>query len=82
MVDNVRVHCFLLTLPLEVNLQRIDRRRAARAIDDREFELAVVKEERAALSGAGVGGLGEPLDVSAPPEQLVETVLARLECSA
>src|SRR6516162_5721509 len=58
------IHCFLLTLPLEENLRRIERRQAARAIDEREFEHLTLSEERHALEGPG---LGRPFDVSAPP---------------
>lgn len=61
-------HCFLLTLSVEDNLRRVERRQAARAIDEREFERHTVAEERRALEGPG---LGRPFDVSAPPAELV-----------
>ena len=67
------VHCFLLTLPLEGNLRRIERRQAARAIDEREFEHLTLPEERRALEEPG---LGTPFDVSATPMELVVRLLA------
>lgn len=70
------VHCFLLTLSHDENLQRIERRRLARAIDEREFELRTFAEERDAL--AQQVELGEPFDVSAPPADLVARMLRRL----
>jgi shikimate kinase len=70
--------CFLLTLPLEENLHRIQRRQGARALDEQEFELQTVAEERAALFESDAGDLGIPFDVSAPPEDLVEMLLLRL----
>lgn len=72
------IRCFLLTLPLNENLRRIQRRQGARALDEQEFEVRTVAEEREALSSSGAGDLGEPFDVSAPPEQLVATLLPRL----
>jgi thymidylate kinase len=71
-LDDPEVHCFLLTLPLEENLRRIERRQEARAIDEREFELLTLPEERRALEGPG---LGTPFDVSAPPAELVLRLL-------
>ena len=73
------VRCFLLTLPADENLRRIERRQAARAIDEREFELRTVAEEREVL--AATPDLGEPFDVSAPPADLVRTMLHRLQPS-
>ena len=70
------VRCFLLTLPADENLRRIERRQRARAIDEREFELRTVAEEREVL--ANNPDLGEPFDVSAPPAELVEAMLRRL----
>ena len=70
------VHCFLLTLPLDANLQRIARRGKARAIDERDFEATTVLEERTALFESK--DLGEPFDVSSPPDELVARLLARL----
>lgn len=72
-------HCFLLTLPVEENLRRIERRQQHRAIDEAEFESQTVKAERDALYAAHHGSLGEPFDVSAPPAQLVTVLLQRLE---
>jgi adenylate kinase family enzyme len=73
------VRCFLLTLPIDENLGRIERRQQARAIDERAFERRTVIEEREALARSSE--LGEPLDVSAPPSELVATVLSRLALS-
>lgn len=70
-------HSFLLTLPLEENLRRIERRAAARAIDELEWERNTVAEEREALA-TDQGGLGEPFDVSASPDELVRVMLRRL----
>ena len=70
------VRCFLLTLPIHENLRRINRRQQARAIDERAFEQATVIEEREALAKSL--DLGEPLDVSASPSELVATILVRL----
>jgi shikimate kinase len=75
---DVAVHCLLLTLPLDANLQRIERRRKARAIDDQEFEARMVLEERTALFESGSKDLGEPFDVSSPPDKLVANLLIRL----
>jgi hypothetical protein len=69
--------CFVLTLPVAENLRRIERRASARAIDEIEFERQTVDREREELSRAG-DGLGEPFDVSAPPEELVPILLRRL----
>ena len=75
------IHCFLLELPLEENLRRIQRRQAARALDERDFEQRTVMEERALLFGADVR-VGEPFDVSAPLELLVGRLLSRLGIEA
>jgi thymidylate kinase len=72
-LDDTNVHCFLLTVPIEENLRRIERRQAARAIDESEVEHLTLAEERRALDGPG---LGTPFDVSAPPSELVLRVLA------
>jgi adenylate kinase family enzyme len=74
---STEIRCFLLTLPLDENLRRIERRRSARALDEREFELATVVAERELLENRS-DELGEPLDVSRPPMELVKEVLARL----
>jgi len=73
-----RIHCFLLTLPLDENLRRIQRRQAARALDEQEFERQTVAEERHVLSASPTGSVGEPFDVSAPPEELVATMRRRI----
>lgn len=73
------IFCFLLTLPADENLRRIARLAAAREIDERDFELRTVTEERAILFGGDGSGLGERFDVSAPPAELVERMLSRLE---
>jgi hypothetical protein len=70
------VRCFLLTLPADENLRRIERRQHARAIDEREFELRTFAEERQALNKGS--DLGEAFDVSAPPAELVAMMLHRL----
>jgi predicted kinase len=70
------IHCFLLTLPLEENRRRIDHRQRARAVDEREFERRTSEQERQLL--ADRRDLGEPLDVSAPPEALAARLLRRI----
>jgi hypothetical protein len=70
------LRCFLLTLPPDENLRRIERRQQARAIDEREFELRTFAEEREALANST--DLGEPFEVSAPPPALVAMMLRRL----
>jgi thymidylate kinase len=72
------VRCFLLTLPEAENLRRIAQRQQARALDEAEFERETVAEERAVLYGAADDSLGEPFDVSAPPEELVARMLRLL----
>lgn len=76
---DAEVRCFLLTLAPDENLRRIERRQRARAIDEREFELRTVAEERNAL--AQRVDVGEPFDVSASPAVLVARMLKRLELS-
>jgi thymidylate kinase len=71
-----QVWCFLLTLPADENLGRIERRQASRAIDEREFELRTFAKERDMLIDRT--DVGEPFDVSARPAELVETVLRRV----
>ena len=68
--------CFLLTLPIDENLRRIERRQRARAIDEREFEQRTFAEERELLTQSP--DLGETFDVSAPPPELVAMMLRRL----
>jgi hypothetical protein len=72
------VHCFLLTLPLEENLRRIRLRQGARALDEQEFELRIVVDERDSLSKCREGDLGEPFDVTATPDELVARIMPRL----
>ena len=71
------VRCFLLTLPADENLRRIERRQTVRAIDEHEFELRTFAEERDVLTKGC--DLGEPFDVSAPPPELVAMMLHRLQ---
>lgn len=71
-LDDPHVHCFLLTLPLDENLRRIERRQSAGAIDEREFERLTLTEERRALERSGIG---TPFDVSRPPAELVTSLL-------
>jgi len=75
--DKAEIRCFLLTLPADENLRRIERRQRARAIDEREFELRTFAEEREVLTKSS--DLGEPFDVSAPPPELVARMLRHLE---
>lgn len=70
------IRCFLLTLPAEENLARIERRQRARAIDERDFELRTFAEERAIVNSSS--GLGEPFDASAAPAELVAALCQRL----
>lgn len=76
--EGIDIRCFLLFLPLEENLYRIQRRQSARALDEREFEKWTVIKEREALFGTESGNLGDPFDVSAPPEELVAALMPRL----
>ena len=76
---DAKVCCFLLTLSADENLRRIEHRQRARAIDEREFELRTFAEERETLTKNS--DLGEPFDVSAPPSELVATMLRRLALS-
>ena len=73
---DAEIRCFRLTLPADENLRRIARRQGARAIDECEFERRTCETERQAL--AGRSDVGEPFDVSAPPSELVATMLPRL----
>ena len=70
------IRCFLLTLPAEENLRRIERRQRARAIDEHEFERSTFAEERDTLAKSS--DIGEPFDVSAPPTDLVRILRSRL----
>ncbi len=71
------IRYFLLTLSAEENLKRIRRRASARALDEHEFEQSTFREESEALASPGID-LGTPFDVSAPPPELVATMLRRL----
>lgn len=71
------IRVFLLTLPLEENMRRIERRQSARALDEIAFEHETVTEERAALFESEEM-LGEQFDVSATPDELGATLLQRL----
>lgn len=70
------IRCFLLTLPADENLRRIERRQRARAIDEREFDLRTCADEREILAMGS--DLGEPFDVSAPPFELAAALRRRL----
>jgi hypothetical protein len=72
------VRCFLLTLPLDESLRRVRRRHEARALDEQALELRTVAEERESLFESGAGFLGEPFDVSAPPQDLAATLSRRV----
>lgn len=72
------IRCFLLTLDLDENLRRIERRQGARALDEHEFELRTVGEERQILYRGDGHDLGEPFEVSGPPAELVATLLRRV----
>lgn len=72
------IRCFLLTLPDEEILRRIERRARARAIDEGERERRTCLEEREALMADVSADLGEPFDVSASVPELVQTMRRRL----
>ena len=72
------VRCLLLTLPLEENLRRIERRQSARVLDELELERRTAAEERKVLFESAGGSLGEAFDVSAAPADLVAALLVRL----
>jgi ABC-type cobalamin/Fe3+-siderophores transport system ATPase subunit len=75
------IRAFLLTLPLDENLRRIQRRQDARAIEELDFERRTVLQEREVVFGSNGGDLGEPFDVSAPPPDLVAALLHRVGLS-
>lgn len=75
---DVEIRCFLLFVPLEENLRRVQIRQSARALDEREFESRTVFEERNILYRRDNTGIGELFDVSAGPDELVEMLLNRL----
>lgn len=72
------VRVYLLTLPVAENLDRIERRAGARAVDESSWDLETVHSERAALRDNPDGALGEPFDVSRHPTLLVQDLLQRL----
>jgi shikimate kinase len=72
------LRCFLLTLPLDENLQRVERRASASVVDEREEELRIVSQERAMLMEHPGVELGEPFDVSESPPVLVEKMIRLL----
>jgi chloramphenicol 3-O-phosphotransferase len=71
------VHCFRLTLPVEDNLRRIERRASATGLD-RSYELDVFSEEHRVFSGCCGDELGIPLDASNSPVEVANQVLALL----
>ncbi len=79
---DVEIRFFLLTLPASENLRRIERRQQARAYDEGEFELRTFGEEQEVLAKHSGQDLGELFDVSAPPSELVATMLRRLAVRA
>ena len=74
--------CFLLTLPVDDHVARIERRARSRALDEREFDLRTYVEERTALGVFKGNELGEPFDVGASPEDLVARMLGVLGLEA
>lgn len=76
---DLEIRSFLLHLPLEENLRRIQVRQQARALDEAEYEQRTVAEERAILFESANAGLGELFDVSSGPESLVQELLSRLK---
>jgi shikimate kinase len=72
------IHCFLLTLPYEANVERIERRASARAISELEYERRTVLEEREELMAWAGNELGEPLEVDEAPRELADKILARI----
>ena len=74
---DAEIRCFLLTLSLEQNLRRIQRRQAVRPSDEHDIEWRTVLAERQALARQPLGQLGEPFDVTAPPWELVAALLRR-----
>lgn len=76
--DGEPFHCFLLMLPEDENLRRIETRQKARAIDERAFERGTVVKERAALFERPAADVGEPFDVSDPPDVLALRLIAQL----
>lgn len=78
LADGTESHAFLLSLPASENLRRITRRASTRALDELEYELRTVAEERECLAASPVGVLGTPFAVDAAPEVLAERLLRQL----
>jgi hypothetical protein len=74
----IEVMCFRLTLPVDENLRRIAARQSVRAIDETDQEATTFAEEHALLNAAEGSNLGQPFDVSDPPEVLVSRLLGIL----
>lgn len=72
------VRVFLLTLPEDENLRRIERRATAREIDERDFERTTVVDERRRLASARGDELGEPFSVADPPSVLARHLIVAL----
>lgn len=72
------MRCFKLTLSEDENLRRIARRQSVRAIDETDWDAHHFAEEYARLSSVPGNELGEPFDVSDPPDMLVARLLDRL----
>lgn len=69
---------FVLTLPFEENLQRIERRASTRAIDELEYERRAFVEERKELTAWSGGELGEAFAVDAAPQDLADRLMRLL----
>lgn len=72
------VRVFLLTLPEDENLRRIERRARARAIAGEGFERVTVAEERRRLASASGDELGESFSVADPPAVLARRLRGAL----
>ena len=77
-VGNLRLEVFRLTLDEENNRKRIEKRRAARAIDEAAEEDANFDRESKQLRASG-DTLGQPFDASDAPQQLVARLQAELK---
>ncbi len=72
-IPSLNVKSLLLTLPREVNLERIERRRVARALDESSFEDRQFAHEFEVFSNAVGNELGIPVDAGTDVEALVAT---------
>ena len=72
------IRFFLLTLPFDENLRRIQHRAGGRAINDLHLELQTLARERRVLEESRSGELGEPFDVARTPPELVTSMLGVL----